>query len=122
MTVRVSRSLNHFCYIIIPTGIVNFNDVYQWCEPVRYQWDTLATYLPVDRPAVNAIRRDGKDCNDCLQKLLDVWLKRLSPDQPLPSWCTLCEALARLDRNLSKELSSSHPCQCITPHTSAGQY
>ena len=87
-------------------GIDNYSIVYSACEQIRAEWEDLATHLFVARPSVKAIKADGKDCADCLRKLLDEWLKRSFPEQPLPSWKGLCNALAHLDRLLSESISA----------------
>ena len=93
-------------------GIDNHSVVYSACEQIRANWEDLATHLSVARPSVLAIEADGKNSADRLRKLLDEWLKRSSPEQPLPSWRGLCNALAHLDRLLSESISAQHQCGC----------
>ena len=106
-SLSVSLSLSH------GIGIDNHSIVYFACELIQAKWEDLATHLFVARPSVQAIRKeDGKDCADCLRKLLDEWLKRSSPEQPLPSWRGLCYALSHLDQSLSESISAQHQCGC----------
>ena len=93
-------------------GIDNHSAVYSACEQIRAKWEDLATHLFVARPSVEAIKADAKSCADCLKKLLDEWLKRSSPEQPLPSWRGLCNALSHLDQSLSERISAQHQCGC----------
>ena len=86
--------------------------VYFACEEICPRWEDLAARLFVSRSSVGIIRADGRDSADCLRKLLDVWLKRSSPEQPLPSWRGLCDALSNLDQSLSERISSEHQCSC----------
>ena len=86
--------------------------VYSACEKIRAEWEDLGTHLFVARPSVKAIISDGKDCADCLRKLLDEWLKGSSPKQPLPSWRGLCNALSHLDQSLAERISAEHQCGC----------
>ena len=69
-----------------PLGIYNHSSVYMACKDVSPNWEDFAALLSVPRPMVERIRQDGKDSSDCLRRMLDEWLKRSSPDQPLPSW------------------------------------
>ena len=93
-------------------GIDNHSIVYSACEQIRAKWEDLATHLSAPRPSVEAIRADGKDSADCLRKLLGEWLKRSAPEQPLPSWRGLCDALSHLDLSLSERISDQHQCGC----------
>ena len=95
-----------------PLGIYNHSSVYTACKDVSPNWEDFAALLSVPRPMVERIRQDGKDSSDCLRRMLDEWLKRSSPDQPLPSWRVLCDALSSLDLSLSERISSQHQCGC----------
>lgn len=90
--------------------INDFNEVFKYCHSVRAEWKTLASYLGVDRPTVEAIEKDevGKVA-ECLQSLISAWLKRSSPTQPQPSWRLLCNAMSHLDALLSGD---EHKCKC----------
>ena len=98
--------------VCLHIGIDNHSSVYFACENICPKWEDLAARLSVSRSSVGIIRADGKDSTDCLRKLLDEWLKRSSPEQPLPSWRVLCDALTHLDPPLSKSISAQHQCVC----------
>ena len=86
--------------------------MFKECRLFAARWDLLATYLNISRVTVEEIGRDEHDVADCLQKLLSVWLKRESPDQSLPSWRVLCEAIQELDRTVSERIAAEHQCGC----------
>ena len=90
-----------------------FNKVFIECKPVcAAQWEDIASHLDITRNTVNVIEANNIDVNKKFSKLIEVWLKRDTPEQPLPTWRVMCEAIACVNRGSAEKIAEKHQCHC----------
>ena len=63
---------------------------YVW--DARSRWYLLGVQLAVKVGDLEAIKSNSRDCDHCLPEVLLTWLRRVNP---IPSWCSLIEALKK---------------------------
>ena len=41
-----------------------------------------------------------------MSAMIETWLKRENPQQPLPTWSRLCDAIASVDRSTAERIAA----------------
>ena len=83
-------------YII--TDIQDFNEVYQTTKQFSASWEDIGCILGITKYTINIIaRNNSNDVTRCMSGMIETWLKRETPEQPLPTWSCLCNAIASVD-------------------------
>ena len=101
----------------ISLGIIHYNDVVLACKLVSADWKHLGTRLGVLVHALNIIEAN---CNgsveSCFEAMIAKWLQRPIgevKDDVRPTWKSLCEALAHINRPLVETIAGEHDCGSI---------
>ena len=81
------------------------------CKKLSAHWHDLCAFLGMDPDDLERIMKDnGSDSKACLKKSLYEWIKQNypTPKYGLPSWRTLLEAVAEVDKRLFKKLAEKY--------------
>lgn len=105
--------LSEFTLFFSPFGSDNddWNDVIKECSSLAANWYHLSGYLGLSISLIDSIKGSHPDNPlRCWNEALKNWIKQNYNTQRfhLPSWRTLLEAVARVDRLLFKKLASTH--------------
>ena len=72
--------------------------------PIAKQWVIIGTMLELPQEDLDSIAADGSDNNNCLRKMLRLWLSQI--DDPSDIWKTLAEAVEAVDSKIADKLKS----------------
>ena len=76
-------------------GIDDFNEVDQTCEQFSAEWKKIGGQLGIKITTIDIIAANNTtSVKSCMSAMLASWLKRECPEQPLPTWKILCDAIA----------------------------
>lgn len=107
--------LSHTDVFFHTAGTDNFNQVSLACGPnISPHWQQLAKHLDIHLSIVTSISisKSGQT-TQCFDELLSVWLRQTgSSNQPPPTWRLLCDAIANIDKPLSKKMWADHIKEC----------
>ena len=92
--------------MIIFTDINDLGEVEQTCQQFSaYHWEEIGSVLGIKKTRSTS----------SMSKMLSSWLQRENPEQPLPTWSILCDAIATVDRTAAEKIAADKGF-CIT-HT-----
>ena len=73
---------------------------------VAWKWKRLGVFLEISSGRLDNIERKHYDPQDCLQEMLQVWLKQVHPP---PTWASIINALESLgEQRLAKEVTEKY--------------
>ena len=73
---------------------------------VACKWKRLGVFLEISPGRLDTIETKHHDPQDCLQEMLQVWLKQVHPP---PTWASIINALESLEeQRLAKELTEKY--------------
>ena len=108
--VRTTRIYNKLLHYSSDTG--DHNDVYLQCQDLSANWEDIAINLRIKRNIIDTIKEDDSKAKKRLLASIASWLKRESPDQPLPTWRVLCNAITNINRGAAEKIAENHQCDC----------
>lgn len=80
-------------------------------QPVAANWEGIGSALGLPPNAIETIRSDCKDVDECLNAIIKVWLKK-TYDTGEPSWKKLVQAVSHLcggrDYALAQKIAKNH--------------
>ena len=82
------------------------------CGSLAAKWEQLSACLGLAKADIDRIRKNHPwDVAGCWSEALSQWIKQNYSTQrfDLPSWRSLLNAVATVDRHLYKELATKHP-------------
>ena len=85
--------------------------MFRECKKLSAHWHDLGAHLGLDVDDLECIRKDNRnDSKACLKKALYEWIKQnySTTKYGLPSWKTLLEAVADVDKHLFKKLAEKY--------------
>ena len=74
----------------------------QTCQQLSVNWEKIGGVLGISKTTIDIIAHDTSAAS--MSKMLSSWLNRDSPDQPLPTWKILCNAIATVDRTAAEKI------------------
>ena len=84
----------------------DFNEVDQICKQFSVNWKEIGGKLGISRNTIEIIAKDNNKVKQCMSELIAQWLRRDTPEQPLPTWRILCEAIATVaDRTAADKIA-----------------
>ena len=88
----------------------DWNEVIKECSSLAAKWEQLSGYLGLSIGRIDTIKRNFSDATDCWNEALKQWIKQnyRTVRYGLPSWRTLLEAVARVDKLLFRNLADKH--------------
>ena len=81
------------------------------CSPLASEWYQLSTYLGLHMSIIDRIKSDfPNDSRRCLSEALKEWIKMNYDTERYgkPSWKTLLDAIAKIDKLLFNRLATEH--------------
>ena len=60
--------------------------------------------LGISKTTIDGIR--DLDDDGCMSKIISAWLKKDTPEQPLPTWRILCDAIAKVDSTAAEKIAT----------------
>ena len=113
--------------IILKTDIDDFDEVYKTSKQFSTKWIVIALGLGISKTTIFSISaRTDFDSVGCMSEIISAWLKKDTPEQPLPTWKILCDAIAKVDWTAAEKIATdkgfnflpSTGNNCIFVHTS----
>ena len=89
----------------------DWNVVMRECISLSAHWENLSGFLGLSIGLIDEIKADSRiSVNECWNEALKNWIKQNYKTSRfgLPSWRTLLEAIARVNKLLFKRLADSH--------------
>ena len=89
----------------------DWNIVIKECSSLADKWERLSGYLGLSIGMINTIKKNlSTDATDCWNEALKQWILQnyRTAKFGYPSWRTLLEAVARVDKLLFKNLADKH--------------
>lgn len=84
---------------------LKLSSAYKIVFSLASQWKNIGICLDIDKSALDKIEHDCKGVNNCLQELLDIWLKQTDP---LPSWQGLADAVETFDPSTARKIRCNY--------------
>ena len=85
----------------------DFNEVYQTTKQFSANWEDIGSRLGITKYTINIIaRNNSNDVTGCMSDMIEAWLKRETPEQPLPTWSRLCNAIANVDLSSAERIAA----------------
>ena len=81
------------------------------CSSLAAKWEHLSGYLGLSIGCIDTIKKNlSTDATGCWNEALKQWIQQNYRTKKfgLPSWRTLLEAIARVDKRLFKDLADKH--------------
>ena len=80
--------------MILFTDINDLGEVEQTCQQFSANhWEEIGSVLGIRSTA-------------SMSKMLSSWLQRKNPEQPLPTWKILCDAISTVDRTAAEKIAA----------------
>ena len=73
------------------------------CQQFSVNWEEIGSVLGVKKATID-ITHDTSAAS--MSKMLESWLNRNNPEQPLPTWRILCNAIATVDRTAAEKIAT----------------
>lgn len=89
----------------------NWNEIIKECSSLAAKWEQLSGYLGLSIETIDTIKRNiPTDAAGCWNEALKQWILQnyRTTKFGLPSWRSLLEAVARVDKLLFKKLAEKH--------------
>ena len=89
----------------------DWNEVIKECSSLAAKWEQLSGYLGLSIGTIDTIKKSfSTDATGCWNEALKQWIQQnyRTVKFGLPSWRTLLEAIARVDKLLFKNLAGKH--------------
>ena len=88
----------------------DWNEVIKECSSLAARWEQLSGYLGLSIGRIETIKKNFSDVADCWNEALKHWIQQnyRTTRHGLPSWQTLLEGVARVDKLLFKKLADKH--------------
>ena len=74
------------------------------CQQLSVNWEKIGGVLGISKTIIDIIAHSASAAS--MSKMLSSWLNRESPDQPLPTWKILCDAIAAVDRTAAEKIAA----------------
>ena len=85
----------------------DFNEVFQTTSKFSANWEDIGSRLGITKYTIDIIaRNNGNDVTKCMSNMIEKWLKRETPEQPLPTWSHLCNAIASVDLSAAERIAA----------------
>ena len=80
-------------------------------QNVANKWKTIGILLGIEKGSLDKIKTDNAgNSGDCLQEMLDTWLKKVDPK---PSWSAMTDVLKRLgEESLAEHIRKRYCNTC----------
>ena len=104
--------LHYVFYIHYSLGTDDHNDVYLECQDLSANWEDIAINLRIKKSIIDTIKVDDNTAKQRLSASIDSWLKRQSPNQSLPTWRVLCNAINKINKGAAENIAENHQCDC----------
>ena len=105
--------VNRECvYLLLSSGVEDWNTVAIECQPLAPMWQNLAAFLGLSMSSIDQIQWDHRrNVSACLNEVLKRWITHDYRTEKfgLPSWKTLVRAVAKIHKPLSIRLAENHP-------------
>ena len=75
------------------------------CKQFSEYWEEIGSVLGIRKATIDIIAQDTSGAS-MMSKILESWLNRDNPEQPLPTWRILCNAIATVDRTAAETISA----------------
>ena len=75
-------------------------------------WKQIGYRLGISHNRITIIESDERRCEDCLNSLVNRWLRTRTDDGKPPSWKRLAEALMSVDPGKAGEIAEKYHCGC----------
>ena len=93
-------------FYIITDIETDFNEVYQTTKQFSANWEDIGCILGITKYTINIIARNNSNyVTRCMSDMIEIWLKRETPEQPLPTWSRLCNAIASVDLSTAERIA-----------------
>ena len=77
------------------------------------KWERLGVYLGLDPGLLDQIKKNNRECGDCLFEMLSEWLKQQYDidESGKPTWSKLADEVGQFDSALASKIRREH-CPC----------
>ena len=75
------------------------------CKQFSVNWEEIGNVLGISKPTIDYTAHDTSAAS-MMSKILESWLNSDNPEQPLPTWRILCNAIATVDRTAAEKIAA----------------
>ena len=124
-----NRELSQFTIFVaakyfILLGINDHGAVYSKVRAISASWKPFASSLCLSPNTINLIDANNRDCESCMSKALEYWLKRdyNYSVYGVPCWRMACVAVeGGGDTALAEEIAREHPLSASTGEATSSE-
>ena len=82
--------------------------IYQTTKQFSANWEDIGCILGITKPNIDIIaRNNNNNVTRCMSDMIASWLKRETPEQPLPTWRNMCTAIASVDLTTAERIAAT---------------
>ena len=86
----------------------DFNEVYLTTKQFSANWEDIGCILGITKSTIDIIaRNNNNNVTRCMSDMIASWLKRETPEQPLPTWKNMCTAIASVDLTTAESIAAT---------------